>query len=564
MLMESILLVDDEKVLRFTFREFLEAGGYEVTTAADYDEAFKALTEKDFDLIVTDIILGGKTGIDLLKKVKEMEITCPVIVLTGYPDVETAAEAVRLGAFNYLSKPVDHETLLNAARIALKYKKVLDKEERYKTNLDAIYKSVKEAIITVNDELKIIEVNEAAKICGLTRDDIGKEYDSLASVCSGNCTEALRKTIKTRKSVETERIECRVANRPAQLVSITTSPLINDAGHYSGAVMVIFDETRLAELERNLRERTRFRNIIGSSSRMQELYRMIENLSRVDSTVLITGESGTGKELVATALHYGSEKRGKAPFVAINCAAIPENLIESELFGHEKGAFTGAVAARQGKFELAGGGTLMLDEIGDMPFPLQAKLLRVLEESEIHRVGGERTIKIDTRVIASTNRDLKEKVKAGEFREDLYYRLKVVEIIVPPLRSRLADISSLTSHFIEQFNEKFDKKIKGISSDVERLFMNHPWPGNIRELRHIIEHAAILCDNHVITLKDLPADLRETSQGEEREQPDTDKSETGAILKVLEKARWNKTEAARLLGIDRTTLYRKMKKLGLA
>lgn len=558
--MKSILIVDDEEILRFTFREFLEEGGYKVQTAENYNDAMDKLKSSSFDLVITDIILGGNTGIDLLEKIKEMGLNCPVIVLTGFPEVETAARAVSLGAFNYLSKPVDQETLLNLARVAVKYKNALDKEERSTSNLQAIFKSVKEGIVTVDSHMNIIEANRASRrICGIDRSDIGKNYNKVTTGCSGSCVEALKKTIELRTSIELHRIECGKGESKGQLVSITTSPLVYEKGVYSGAVMVVSDETRLAELERNLKDRRSFKNIIGESTRMQEVYAMIENLADVDTTVLINGESGTGKELVAEALHYGSGKRNKGPIVFINCAAIPENLIESELFGHEKGAFTSAVSMHRGKFELANGGTIVLDEIGDMPLLLQAKLLRVLEQSEVYRVGGECAIKIDTRVIAATNKNLREKVAAGQFREDLYYRLKVVEISLPALRDRLADIKLLTEYFIHKFNVKFGKDVRGVSKEVEKLFLSHHWPGNVRELQHVIEHAFILCDDETITLKDMPEDLKKASKNEEDVIVKSEDSEAEIITRTLEQVKWNRSDAAKLLGIDRSTLYRKMK-----
>lgn len=558
--MKSILIVDDEEILRFTFGEFLQEGGYEVSTAVNYDDALKKLGASAFDLVITDIILGGKTGIDLLEKIKDMGLTCPVIVLTGFPEIETASRAVSLGAFNYLSKPVDHETLLNAARVALKYKEALDKEEKYRLNLDAIFKSVKAGIVTVDRDMNIIEVNEASlKICGIGRSDIGKKYNKVTTCCKGSCLEALEETLKEGKPVELHRIECCKEHNRGQLVSVTTSPLVYEKGVFAGAVMVISDETRLAELEQNLKDRRGFRNIIGGSARMQSVYTMIETLADVDTTVLICGESGTGKELAAEALHYGSVKRGKGPVIFINCAAIPENLIESELFGHEKGAFTGANGMKRGKFELASGGTIVLDEIGDMPILLQAKLLRVLEQSEIHRVGSERPIKIDVRLVASTNKDLRETVAKGLFREDLFYRLNVVEITMPALRDRLADIRLLTEHFIQKFNVKFGKDIRGISKEVEKLFLSHDWPGNVRELQHVIEHAFILCDDETITLKDMPEDLKKVSNVEEKAALKSEDSEAEIITRILEQVKWNRSDAAKLLGIDRSTLYRKMK-----
>jgi len=562
-MMAKILVVDDEKVLRFTFQEFLTAAGYETSVAQDYETALEKLASEKFDLIFTDIILGGKTGIDLLREVKGMGLECPVIVITGFPDVSTASEAVRLGAFDYIRKPVEQDDLIKVAGTALRYKDALDKKEVYRTNLDAIFSSVREGIISVDKDLNVIEINGAAsRICGITGQTAGRPFKASPGQCQIRCLDVLKKTLSSRRVVEKERIECRRKGRPLQVVSISASPLSGRTSEFRGAIMVISDETRLAELERDLDKRKELKKIVGNSQKMLEVYSLIENLANIDSTVLIAGESGTGKELAAQALYSMSERRSRGPFVIVNCAAIPENLIESELFGHEKGAFTGAIARQTGKFELGNNGVIFLDEIGDMSLPLQAKLLRVLQESEFYRVGGREKIKVNVRVIAATNKDLREKVKKGEFREDLFYRLKVVELDIPPLRKRKEDIPDLTYHFIKKFNEKFKKNISGCTSDVQKAFMDYDWPGNVRELEHVIERASILCNQSTITSDHISDDLKEVASLRiSRNVPD--EGEPELILRTLEKVRWNKAKAARLLGMDRSTLYRKMEKYGL-
>ena len=284
-----------------------------------------------------------------------------------------------------------------------------------------------------------------------------------------------------------------------------------------GAVLVIRDITLLRDLERELRERHQFQNIIGRSKKMQDTYRLLEDLANLETTVLITGESGTGKELVARALHYSGQRAFK-PFVTVSCSALAESLLESELFGHVRGAFTGAIRDKQGRFQAANGGTILLDEIGDISPLIQLKLLRVLQEKEIERVGESTPQKVDVRVIACTNKDLKEKVRRGEFRQDLYYRLKVVEVSLPPLRDRLEDLPLLVDHFCHSFNERFKKNIEGISNEVLGKFMDYPWPGNVRELEHVMEHAFVLCHGGVITLEHLPSEISdyERNDGSER------------------------------------------------
>ena len=328
---------------------------------------------------------------------------------------------------------------------------------------------------------------------------------------------------------------------------------------------MIRDITLLRDLERELRERHRFQNIIGRSKKMQDIYQLLEDLANIETTVLVTGESGTGKELVAKALHYSGE-RAFQPFVTVNCSALAESLLESELFGHVKGAFTGAIKDKQGRFQAANGGTILLDEIGDISPFIQLKLLRVLQEKVFERVGESAPQKVDVRVIACTNRDLKEKVRRGEFRQDLYYRLKVVEISLPPLRDRLEDLPLLVDHFCRIFNERFKKNIDGISSEVISAFMKYPWPGNVRELEHVMEHAFVLCHGRIITLEHLPTEIKDYGRAEKitiQKIRDKGLNEDQEVLNALNKARWNKTRAARLLGISRRTVHRKISRYQL-
>ena len=409
--------------------------------------------------------------------------------------------------------------------------------------------------------MQIVEVNEAAeRICGVSRDMKGKRIVNMHQGCSGKCLETLVATIEKKQAVEVSRFECLHNNRQDQVVSLTASPLLDRQGFFSGAVLVVRDETRLVDLERDLNERQQFHNIIGSNEAMQKVYRLIEDLADVQTTVLITGESGTGKELVAEALHYRGSRSSK-PLVKVNCAALSENLLESELFGHVRGAFTGAIKDKIGRFQRADGGTIFLDEIGDISPGMQSRLLRVLQEMEFERVGDSTPIKVDVRVIAATNQDLKERVKNHEFREDLYYRLKVVEIGLPPLRERREDIPLLIEHFTKKFNKKLNRDIKGISSEAQDRFMNYNWPGNIRELEHTLEHAFIVCHQSTIAVDDLPSHLIVPITIEPPAVSDGAGDNYLTIFEALDRAGWNKAKAARLLGISRQTLYRKMEEL---
>jgi two-component system, NtrC family, response regulator HydG len=308
-----------------------------------------------------------------------------------------------------------------------------------------------------------------------------------------------------------------------------------------------------------LRQRYNLHNIVGKSHRMQAIFRLLDELINTDTTVMITGETGTGKELVAKALHYGSARAAK-PMVTVNCSALSESLLESELFGHVKGAFTGADRDRMGRFQAAHGGTIFLDEVGDIPLKVQLKLLRVLQERSFERVGDSKTFQVDVRVIAATHRNLKEMVRQGEFREDLYYRLKVMEIHLPPLRERRDDIPLLTGHFLNLLNQTYGKNIEGVSQEVLKKLLDYPWPGNVRELQHALEHGFVLVSGPTLTLGDIPAEIAKYSPESARAPEAASPLKIAAlqaqdVLNALTRAGWNKAKAARLLGVSRPTLY---------
>jgi DNA-binding NtrC family response regulator len=314
-------------------------------------------------------------------------------------------------------------------------------------------------------------------------------------------------------------------------------------------------------LSQALEKRYSFGNILGKNSRMQEIYELISDISNTDSTVLIQGESGTGKELIARAIHFNSHRKTK-PFVVANCSAYSQNLLESELFGHEKGAFTGAIRRKIGRFELAHGGAIFLDEIGEISPPTQILLLRVLQDHRFERVGGEETLEVDVRVIAATNKNLMEEMRKGTFREDLYYRLNVIPIFIPPLRERKDDIPLLVSHFLQKFTREKGKEVTSIGSEVMELFLAHSWPGNVRELENVIEHASIIAKKEKILPKDLPQYLLQKPLPGQQLLSLKD-HERDVILKALEEAKWNKHQASKKLKITRSTLYGKMKRYGL-
>jgi PAS domain S-box-containing protein len=533
---------------------------------ADYASALEQIATGTFDLIFADILLSDlHTGIEILQEVGNRGLHCPVI------ELDTAAESVRLGAYDYVPKPVSKEVLLRITRQALHQKFLQDEKdriaaenERQRRHLDAVFQSVHEGIITVDAEMRVIEANEAAiRLCQINPQNlIGQPLTDLLDESCVACCHVLQETLTSKKAVQEYRVECQRANRPRQIVMVNSSPLIARDKTFLGAILVLRDMTRVTSLEQTLKERYRFQNIIGKSPQMQEIYDLLESLTATNTTVLITGETGTGKELVAEALHYSSPGPVK-PFVKVNCSALAENLLESELFGHVKGAFTGAIREKTGRFQLADGGTIFLDEIGDLSPTLQVKLLRVLQEKTFEKVGDPEPITVELRVIAATNRKLRKKIRQGEFREDLYYRLKVVEIALPPLRERDEDIPLLVDHFCGHFNKQFQKHILGVSDSVLNLFMNYPWPGNVRELKHALEHAFVVCRGHRIEVEHVPQELREftVSQTRPQEVPLPDEAET--IRQALHKTGWNKAKAARLLGIPRRTFYRKIEKYHL-
>ncbi|MBA4393268.1 MAG: sigma-54-dependent Fis family transcriptional regulator [Desulfobacca sp.] len=563
---KKILIVDDEESIRFTFQSFLEKEGLEILTADSYVSAKNILKKITPDVLFVDIVLEGKSGLDLLREVKRRNLPSLVIMITGKPDIDNTAMALRLGAFEYLAKPVRKEDLLRVTQQALRHKSLIDEKDRieadkekYRTHLEAVFRSLKDGIIVVNQNLIIQDVNASTQLlCGLEPHRvIDKPIPDVMPSCAQSCQTVIKETIQTGEIIREYRVECRHPEHAHQVVALTCSPLLDLKNTPIGAVLVIRDVTALVDLEKQLKERDHFHAMVGKSQKMQEVYRMIEDLAGQDTTVLITGQSGTGKELVANALHYTGRLAFK-PFVKVNCSALVENLLESELFGHVKGAFTGAINTKIGRFEKAHHGTLFLDEIGDISPTIQLKLLRVLQEREFERVGDITPIKVDVRIIASTNCDLKEKINRGKFREDLYYRLKVVEISLPPLKERIEDIAILCDHFIRFFNKRFKKQIQGLSVEAEQCLLDYSWPGNLRELMHSLEHAFVLCHGETILLGHLPKDLREIRNDRILYPLKRDDQESLQIRQALDQTDWNKAKAARLLGISRPTLYRKM------
>jgi len=447
----SLLLVDDDRHVLGSMADWLREQGYRVDVATDCASAIAALGRKAFDLALVDIRLPDGDGFDVLAHCRENYPRTSVILLTGYGTVESAVEAIRAGAFDFLTKPLIDQELEMAIQRALNQREVIEENKSLKAQLDLRF---------------------------------GME------------------------------------------------------------------------------------NIVGHDHRMLKIFDMIDSIADTKATVLITGESGTGKSLVARAIHRRSSRRNK-PFVEIACGALPETLLESELFGHAAGAFTGATGDKVGKFMQADGGTIFLDEISTASSGMQVKLLRVLQEFEFEQVGGTKTFHVDARVILATNEDLSQAVAAGRFRQDLYYRVNVINVELPSLRDRIADIPLLAKHFLQQISEDSGKKIHGFTEDALVALQRHRWPGNVRELQNVVERAVLLGKHDKVGVEDLPLALAAAAPiaaapaaGRTLKQA-LEAPERQIILEVLESNNWNRHATAETLGINRTTLYKKMKRLGL-
>jgi two-component system, NtrC family, response regulator AtoC len=449
--MPAILIVEDEAKMRRLLELNLGEDGFTTFSAGDAETGLKLLRENSINLVLTDLKLPGMNGQEFLQAVKRQNAALPVVVMTAFGSVETAVEAMKAGASDYVLKPF----------------------------------SLTEMRMVIHKELDVHNLREENRSL---REALGKRY---------------------------------------------AHP-----------------------------------NIVARSPKMQEVLATVERVAPTNSTVLLGGESGVGKDLIARAIHEKS-KRASGPFLKINSTAIPENLLESELFGFEKGAFTGAVASKPGKFELADKGTLFLDEIGDVPPAIQVKLLRVLQEREFERLGGTRTIKVDVRLIAATNRDLREALEQGTFREDLYYRLNVVPIDIAPLRERREDIPDLVNLFISRFAGDSGKPVEGITPEAMQILVNHHWPGNVRELQNVIERACALAKASVLTPADIHLDVRsaKAANGATGFLPDgmtLEQWEDEMVQEALRRASGNKSQAARLLGLSRNALRYRLSKIGIA
>jgi PAS domain S-box-containing protein len=438
-----------------------------------------------------------------------------------------------------------------------------------KNKLDAIFNSNIEGTFTIDNDWNVTTFNTSAeKITGYKKSEaIGKKCWDIfnSSLCRNGCH--MEQTMQKGKAMIGNELEIVHKDGKKIPIRVNSGILINNKNENIGAVETFIDISEIKNLSEHLSDIFKYENIVGRNKEIKQIITVLESVSQTDSSVLITGESGTGKELAARAIHLNSPRK-TGPFIAVNCSAFVESLIESELFGHEKGAFTGAIKTKIGKFELAKGGTLFLDEIGDLSLSVQTKFLRVLESREFERVGGNKTIKVEARIIAATNKNLSEEILAGRFREDLFYRINVINIHLPPLRDRMDDLPLIVNHFLEFFNKKFNKEIRQFSSQAFDILMEYEWPGNIRELENVVEHCFVLCNGKIIQVECLPKRLREQKKKIITSSNAIQKNgfknvERELIISVLEKHNGNRSKAAKELNINPSTLWRKMKKLGI-
>lgn len=437
-----------------------------------------------------------------------------------------------------------------------------------KNILDAIFNSNIEGTFTIDNKWNVTSFNASAeKITGYKKHEaIGKKCWDIfnSSLCRNGCH--MEQTMRIGKPMIGNELEIMHKRGRKIPIRVNSGILMNNKNENIGAVETFIDLSEIRNLSEHLNDYFKYENIVGKNKEIKQIASVLESVSQTDSSVLLTGESGTGKELAARAIHLNSVRK-TGPFVAVNCSAFAESLIESELFGHEKGAFTGAIRTKIGKFELAQNGTLFLDEIGDLSLGVQTKLLRVLETREFERVGGNKVIKINARIIAATNKELSEEIVSGRFREDLFYRINVINIHLPPLRERMDDLPLLINHFIGKFNQKFDKRIRQFSSDAYDKLMDYEWPGNIRELENVIEHCFVLCGGSVIRLEFLPKRLRERKNinaGCKDGVYGIKQAEKEVIINILNKNKWSRSKTARELNIDPSTLWRKMRKYNIS
>ncbi len=591
---EKILLVDDDKELLALMELILADIGITTITALGGARAVEILKKNSFSIVISDIEMPVFNGRELLQYIKAHFPATDVILITGFSEKYSITDIINEGATDFIEKPLNKDvvrakiTRIYKERIEISRRKRAEKKllettkelrlshqelerkvlERTKelhdaqTELISVFKSVPDGIITVDTTMVVLHKND--QYMGNLTVEQDQVFQPGTSKFQLECHRILANTLKNQAPVNDYRLEFNKGEGNHQAFLVSTSVLTGKNGDSKGALLVIHDISQVAVLENKLHERRSFHHMVGESQKMQEIYQLVRQVASVDTTILITGDSGVGKELLIDTLHTRGDRASK-PIIKVNCSALPENLLESELFGHVKGAFTGASKDRIGRVQMAEGGILFLDEIGDISPRIQLQLLRFLEMKEYEKVGESQKRKADVRIFAATNANLSEKVKDGSFRKDLFYRLKVMEIHVPPLSQRQEDIPLFIEHFIALFNKKFNKQVSGVSDETLALFINHEWSGNVRELNHAIEHAFLLCQGDTLELEHFPKEMFSKQHVQAPHSLQASRTLTReSLLSTLNSTQWHRTKTAKILKISRATLYNKLKEFGLS
>ncbi|MFZ5995062.1 MAG: sigma-54-dependent transcriptional regulator [Thermodesulfobacteriota bacterium] len=612
--MRKLLLIDDEEGVRNILGLSLRNDGYNVLLAGDGRKGLELLKGEQPDIVLTDIRMPGMDGIEVLKKIKEIRPETEVIVITGHGDMNLAIKSLQLGASDFITKPVSDEALSIALVRAENRLETRARLREYTTNMENLVrektgeleKACKGMEAFYNIYQHISDKTSLKEVLDFIMGKVGEfiNYQHVQPLIFNGRKDGFV-VIEGYKPAGSEMETTGVMEMVSVVEPITLKetrfdslcvkgldslpgvliPIVKHGDVIGGIVIysheaisekdvrfiylmvsqaagtvrrIILQDEKLRDLHNKIARFSRYGELIGKDHKMQQIYDLIGDVAPTNVTVLIQGESGTGKELVARAIHMNSLRKDK-PFVAVNCSSYPLTLLESELFGHERGAFTGAVRRRLGCFERAHGGTIFLDEIGEIPPVFQVKLLRVLETQEFQRLGGEEAIKVDIRIVVATNKELRKEVERGAFREDLYYRLNIIPISLPPLRTRKNDIPLLAGHFLAKLNASQGEKVMGITPEAMRILMDYHWPGNVRELENTIEHAFILTKGEFITEESLPAYLR-FGLDKGKDASSFEENELRFLTRMLEQYQWNKFQVAKKLNISRSTLYAKLKK----
>jgi two-component system response regulator HydG len=616
----KVLVIDDEHSTLSMLRLLLRAYGYTVLTADTGEGGLDMFHREAPHIVLVDIRMPGMNGIEVLKQVKERDPAVEVIVITGHGDMGIAIQALQHDASDFINKPIQKDVLKVALRRAEEKISLKKQLEDYTHNLEAkVQEATAELAKSCRQLETLYEISQMVGEMQSLRGIIELLQDKIQSITRLRCeallvlntqrnavvgcndhpeavsvgdelVASIRDLDEPRRLSGEERKQVVLLRSQPETETLLMLPILKKDEPTVGAALVslpadepdddlrlvtfllsqaagairrsVLQEEELRALRQIVEVRQQFGDLIGRHEKMEEIYRLVANVADSDATVLIQGESGTGKELIARRIHEVSSRR-EGPFVVINCAAYPQTLLESELFGHEKGAFTGATYSRKGSFELAHGGTIFLDEVGEIPTEAQVKLLRVLQFMEFQRLGSETQIKVDVRVLAATSKNLRREIEDDNFREDLYYRLHVIPVTVPPLRERMSDLPLLANHFLAKFSTRSNKSVLDIEPEAMNILLNYHWPGNIRELENVMEHACILAKRESVTVSELPAYLQETFGRAPENRESLRDVEKQHLLKMLKECQGNKNQAARRLKISRSTLYRKLEHYGL-